>query len=104
MLRNAVVAFGILSLAGGAVLALRGLFLAAGWLLLNGLALTLGVLFERYRYKPLEVMAPGPGWQATGERFVDPHSGALVEVYFDPRLGERRYVRIASGGEGDGRP
>jgi hypothetical protein len=31
-------------------------------------------------------------WRATDERFVDPESGKLVTVWFDPQSGERRYV------------
>ncbi|HEX8726339.1 MAG TPA: hypothetical protein VF737_13210 [Gemmatimonadaceae bacterium] len=33
----------------------------------------------------------GANWQPTGERFVDPASGKLVDVYFDPETGEREY-------------
>lgn len=31
-------------------------------------------------------------WRATGEKFVDPETGELVTVWFDPTTGERRYV------------
>lgn len=34
----------------------------------------------------------GAGWRATDERFVDPETGKLVTVWFDPSTGERRYV------------
>lgn len=34
----------------------------------------------------------GPNWRATDERFVDPETGKLVTVWFDPETGERRYV------------
>jgi hypothetical protein len=34
----------------------------------------------------------GGQWRPTDERFVDPESGALMTVWFDPRSGERRYV------------
>ncbi len=50
-----------------------------------------GFVFERSRYKPIETAAP-PGFERTAERFVDPSSGQAVEVWFDPRTGERRYI------------
>jgi hypothetical protein len=31
-------------------------------------------------------------WQRTDEQFIDPTTGDPVEVMFDPRTGERRYV------------
>ena len=49
------------------------------------------VLFERFRYKPIADRPP-PGWQATGERFIDPESGKPVTVYYDPKSGARQYV------------
>jgi hypothetical protein len=51
-----------------------------------------GVLIERWRYRPLTDDHPGQGWQATRERFIDPESGRLVTVFFNPATGERRYV------------
>jgi hypothetical protein len=57
-----------------------------------GLVLVGAVLIERWRYKPLGDERPGPGWIATGERFVDPETGKLVTVFYKPATGERRYV------------
>jgi len=51
-----------------------------------------GLVFENRRYKRVLDTAPGTGWQATGERFVDPDSGKLVAVFFNAATGERRYV------------
>jgi len=62
------------------------------WLGLVGAALVGGILFERGRYKPAAPGVPGPGWVATGERFVDPQTGEDVAVYYQPSTGERRYV------------
>jgi hypothetical protein len=45
-----------------------------------------------YKRKPLDA-PPGPGWQPTGERFVDPTSGETIEVWLQPTSGERAYVR-----------
>jgi hypothetical protein len=54
--------------------------------------LLVGLLIERWRYKRLTSSRPGPDWQVTDERFVDPETGKLVTVYFHPATGERRYV------------
>jgi hypothetical protein len=51
------------------------------------------VLFERYRYKAPLDHPPGPDWQATSEKFVDPGSGEALTVYFQPSTGRRAYVR-----------
>ena len=34
----------------------------------------------------------GSAWRPTDERFVDPESGELVTVWFNPATGERSYV------------
>jgi hypothetical protein len=57
-----------------------------------GLVMIAGALFERVYYKRLAGRAPGAGWVATGERFVDPATGRLVEVHYRPATGERAYV------------
>ena len=54
--------------------------------------LLVGLLIERWRYTRLTAVAPGPEWQRTGERFVDPETGKLVTVYFHAPTGERRYI------------
>jgi len=54
--------------------------------------LLLGLLVEQYVYQPIRPDPPGVGWEQTGERFIDPHSGQGVVVYYNPRSGERRYV------------
>ncbi len=51
----------------------------------------LGLVFERWRYAKLKNTAPAH-FEATGERFADPESGNIVDVYFDRNSGERRYV------------
>lgn len=88
-------------LAGGAVIAIAGAILlfvphlpgAGIWLLVVGVGALLAVLIERRRYKPILDQSPGPGWVATPERFIDQASGALVVVYYNPRTGQRAYVR-----------
>lgn len=92
MLRSVLLVLGALSLLGAAICAAQGLYPATFWLLVNGLAMTAGIVWERWRYRALDTVTPGPGWQRTGERFVDPETGRLTEVWFEPASGERRYV------------
>ena len=54
--------------------------------------LLLGLVFERFIYKPIRSERPGQGWERTPERFADPRSGQNIVVYYNPRSGERRYV------------
>ena len=92
MLRVILLVLGFLSLIVAAVLARDGNYPPAAWLAINGLVLTAGIVFERWRYKPSQKPHSGAAWQSTGEKFIDPASGKLVEVMFDPESGERRYV------------
>ena len=52
----------------------------------------IGTVFERRYKKPLSA-PPGPDWQATAEKFVDPGTGETLVVYFQPSTGKRAYVR-----------
>ena len=93
MLRAALVVIGGIMLAGAAIGALAGWRLPAVLpLAFWGVVLAGGVLIERRRYRLLTDQRPGRDWQATHERFVDPGSGRLVTVFFNPATGERRYV------------
>jgi len=88
------VAIGVVLLGAGVWLAASGAVLpAAIGPITMGLILTIGVIYERHRYKPLGETNPGPGWERTDERFVDPESGQLVTVYYNAATGERTYVR-----------
>jgi hypothetical protein len=49
-----------------------------------------------YKRRPLDA-PPGRDWRFTGERFVDPSSSGMLEVWQSPRSGERAYVRTRSG-------
>jgi hypothetical protein len=91
-LRAALYIIGGLLVAGGIALAVIGCFPPAAGLALWGAILLIGLLIERWRYKPLAEQRPGPEWTATDERFVDPETGKLVTVYFHSATGERRYV------------
>jgi hypothetical protein len=95
MLRVSLIVAGILFLVAAAGAGTAGVPMPVViWLLVLGLIFSLGVLYERSRYKSIADMKPGPDWQATGERFIDPESGKLVEVYFKPASGERMYVKV----------
>jgi len=65
-------------------------------LLVPGLVLVIGLAIERSRYKTPAKQRVEPHWQDTGERFVDPETGSVTAVYFDPRTSERHYVAVAS--------
>jgi hypothetical protein len=84
-------------LAVGALLVLAGLALWAlgvrpGALQLVGVGgtLVIALLIERWRYH--RPATAGRHFTPTGERFVDPESGRVVEVLYDAQTGERRYV------------
>ena len=61
------------------------LFLFVGVIILVTAALE--PIYGRLQPRPRE-----GSWRATGEKFVDPETGKLVSVWFDPASGERRYV------------
>ncbi len=64
--------------------------------LLGGIVIMLGMAIEQWRYKKLSP-ALGAKGRPTGERFVDPETGALVEVWYDAATGERSYVKMEGG-------
>jgi len=86
-------ALGVLLVLAGAVMALLGA-LFVPQLVIGGLFLLIGLAIERWRYKPIVARRPAAGWSDTGERFVDPETGKLTAVYFDPTSGERHYIAI----------
>ena len=92
MLRNLVLGFALLVLGAGVVL-LAVQPANAFPLLLFGTLLILGTVFERWRYKQPKAASAAKG-APTGERFVDPETGALMEVWYDAATGERSYVRV----------
>ena len=92
MLRSLVIALGAICFAGGLFGLLAGAWPVAFGPLILGALLLLGTLWERVRYKPLEVVKPGAGFVPTDERFVDDETGKVVRVYLEPATGERRYV------------
>src|SRR6516165_4362407 len=87
-------------LAAAAIGALAGCRLAviiplAVW----GAILAGGLLVERWRYQGLTDDRLGCNWQATPERFVDPETGRLVTMFFQPgdwRAALRRRCRASA--------
>ncbi len=94
-----ITGYGLLSLIGAVVL----LFIvhAALWLVLylavNGFILVSAVLLERKRYHA-QVNRTQGHWQPTGERFVDPTTRRLIEVFYNPATGERDYRDVQANG------
>ena len=84
---------GLLLLAAAVALLVGGaLALFIPQLVVGGVLLVVGLAIERWRYKPVRGGRPDPRWTDTGERFVDPETGALTAVYFDAATGERHYL------------
>lgn len=103
LVRIIVGALGIVALVTAALTVLHGApVVLTLWLLGFGLVLTVAALFERVIYKKIAPSAPGRGWIATGERFVDPATGRLVEVHFRPETGQRSYVDAGAAPPHDG--
>ncbi len=77
---------------------MTGVFAFVLWVALPFALVVIWLLFRSggYKRRPLDA-PPGRDWTLTGERFVDPKSGELVEVWFCARTGERAYVRARGG-------
>lgn len=86
--RNWALALGVLVAIGGVLLWRAGagpMIFVFGALMVITAALE--PVYGRANGKPR-----GASWHRTDERFVDPETGKLVSVWFDPDSGERRYV------------
>ncbi len=94
MLRALVALFGVLLLIGGFLTLSRAPFAwpAAVELFFGGGLLLFAIAFEARRYRAKT--ASSGRWETTGERFVDPTTGKLTEVRYNPQSGERKYVEI----------
>jgi len=93
MLRKAILAYGVLAIIGAIVLAAIGV--GAGiifYVFIQGAIVIVALLFERGRYQP--TVTPDGPWQDTEERFVDPSTGKLMKVRFNPKTGSRDYVPV----------
>jgi hypothetical protein len=110
--RGLIGAFGLLLvLAGIAVMAAGGPANGLGaalTLFVPGIVVVAAVILERTRYRSLHAeetgASHGPGggepaelearFRPTEERFRDPTTGVPMQVWLDPRTGERRYVPL----------
>ena len=92
-LRIFVLFFALASLVAGVVALVLGACPPALVFSIWGVLLVVSTIGERIVYKPMLKRAPGPAWQRTAERFIDPQTGVAVTVYTDPASGERQYVQ-----------
>jgi hypothetical protein len=96
VLRRAIIAYGILAIAGAVVLAsLRVGAPIVLYLGVNGCIVLAALFFERGRYRP--AITPGGRWQETGERFIDPSTKQLMKVRYNPQTGVREYIPVPPG-------
>ena len=79
----------------GILLAVHATIVLVIYLAVNGLLIVGGILFERRGYRARVDRTRGK-WQPTGERFMDPTTGRVVEVYFNQQTGERDYRESGS--------
>jgi hypothetical protein len=89
-------ALGLLLLAGGTALCIAVPGGAGGGasLLVLGALIIAGLVLEPRYGRPRETTPPPSGvWLRTSERFVDDESGKLVEVWYNPATGQRRYTQ-----------
>ncbi|MDR2011655.1 MAG: hypothetical protein LBQ20_01130 [Rhodanobacter sp.] len=93
----------LLASALGALLVLAGIVAAivgsvfvvfVPQLIVGGLLLLIGLVIERWRYKPIVHRPPERDWTDTGERFIDPETNKQIAVYLDAMNGERHYIAI----------
>jgi len=120
--RIIVVFFCACFIVGGAILAVelpgQGGIISGVVLIVMGVGGIVAIAFERMRYRseasepvtqpPSRAGGDPPGtalprdFQRTDERFLDPSTGVLMRVWFDPNTGERRY--LPEPGPATGRP
>ena len=93
MLRKAILAYGVVAVMGAILLAIAGIITGlVVYLFVNGAVVLAALLFERGRYRP--AVSPDGPWQETAERFVDPTTGQLMKVRYNPETGARDYVPV----------
>jgi hypothetical protein len=91
LLRRVLIAYAVLCLIGAVILLIAHVTIALViYLAINGLIIAGGILFERSSYRSTADRTQGK-WQPTGERFNDPTSGKIIEVYYNPQTGQRDY-------------
>ena len=97
VLRAALGAIGLVALILSAWMAyLRAPVAVVFWLFVIGAILVFAALFERVTYKKLAPRKPPPDFTPSAERFIDPATGKLVQVYVKSATGERVYVDLGA--------
>jgi hypothetical protein len=104
---------GVLMILGGLAVAATGgpgsNLVSALFLFVPGAVLIAAVFLERTRYRSLhaeqngdghgpgggETQRPDSRFRPTDERFVDPTTAVVMQVWIDPATGDRRYVPLA---------
>ena len=73
---------------------MSGALVVLVWFAVPAALVLIWLLFRTggYKRQPLDA-SPGRDWTFTGERFIDPKLDELIEVWHQPRTGERAYVR-----------
>jgi len=97
MLRTALLVVAMLCIVGAIALAIAHpgiMWLPAFELFAFGALVCASLVFERH-YRTRSKRTSG-AWQPTDERFIDPTTGKLVDVYFNATTGERDYREVAS--------
>lgn len=91
MLRSWTIGIAAIVLVCGAAALLGGV--PPGWVFVFwGAVVVLSIVYERFRYKPVEQTPPAGSWRRTTERFLDDESGEPVTVWVNDS-GDRKYVR-----------
>ena len=100
MFRGVIIGYGLLYLIGAAVLlfVVHATLWLVVYLAVNGVILVSAMLLERQRYH-IRVDRTQGYWQPTGERFVDPTTKQLMEVFYNRVTGERDYREVTNQGE-----
>ncbi|MGH7032883.1 MAG: hypothetical protein ACREFL_04050 [Stellaceae bacterium] len=97
VLRAALGGLGLLALVQAAwMVHLRAPGAVVFWLCVIGAVLVFAALVERVTYKKLAPRKPPPDFAPSAERFIDPATGKLVQVYVKPATGERVYVDLGA--------
>ena len=90
----AALVIGIVAAALFWLLGRGGLRLASLYFAFQAGVCLVALVFERSRYRPSA--ADPRALRPTGERMIDPTSGAMVEVWEDPTTGEREYRQAST--------